>query len=193
MKKGKLVIFSAPSGAGKTTLVHHLLSKKFGLEFSVSAATREQREGEVDGKDYYFTEIDDFKNLARENAFLEYEMIHGNYYGTSKKAVFEKIGASKNILINIDVRGAQSLRKEMNAQFSSDIKVVSIFLKPNNLDVLKERLFKRGSDSKENIEKRLKTAKAELEFAKEFDHEFISTEKDLDYSMVKEIYLKNRQ
>ena len=108
----------------------------------------------MNGKDYYFTEIDDFKNLVRENAFLEYEMIHGNYYGTSKKAVFEKMGTSKNILINIDVRGAQSLRKEMYAQFATDIKVVSIFLKPSNLDVLKERLLKRGSDSKREYRKK---------------------------------------
>ena len=188
------LVISGPAGVGKTTICERLL-EEFGDELSrvVTTTTRSPRSGEVDGKDYYFTEINDFKNLAQENAFLEYEMIHGNYYGTSKKAVFEKIGTSKNILINIDVRGAQSLRKEMNAQFSSDIKVVSIFLKPSNLDVLKERLFRRGSDSKENIEKRLETAKAELEFAKEFDHEFISTEKDPDYSMVKEIYLKNRQ
>ena len=188
------LVISGPAGVGKTTICERLL-EEFGDELSrvVTTTTRSPRSGEVDGKDYYFTEIDDFKNLARENAFLEYELIHGNYYGTSKKAVFEKIELSKSILINIDVRGAQTLRKEMNAQFSSDIKVVSIFLKPINLDVLKERLFKRGSDSKENIEKRLETAKAELEFAKEFDHEFISTEKDSDYSMVKEIYLKNRQ
>ena len=187
-------VISGPAGVGKTTICERLL-EEFGDELSrvVTTTTRSPRSGEVDGKDYHFTKIDDFKNLVRENAFLEYEMIHGNYYGTSKKAVFEKIGESKNILINIDVRGAQSLRKEMNVQFASDIKVVSIFLKPSNLDVLKERLFKRGSDSKENIEKRLETAKAELELAKEFDHEFFSTEKDPDYSMVKEIYLKNRQ
>ena len=188
------LVISGPAGVGKTTICERLL-KEFGGQLSrvVTTTTRRPRSGEVNGKDYHFTKIDDFKNLARENAFLEYEMIHGNYYGTSQKAVFEKIGTSKNILINIDVRGAQSLRKEMNAQFSSDIKVVSIFLKPSNLDVLKERLLKRGSDSKRNIDKRLETAKAELEFAKEFDHELFSREKDSDYSMVKEIYLKNKE
>ena len=188
------LVISGPAGVGKTTICERLL-EEFGDELSrvVTTTTRSPRSGEVDGKDYYFTEIDDFKNLARENAFLEYEMIHGNYYGTSKKAVFDKMEESKNILINIDVRGAKSLRKEMNVQIASDIKVVSIFLKPNNLYVLKERLLKRGSDSKDNIEKRLETAKEELEFAKEFDHQLISTEKDSDYSLVKEIYLKNRQ
>ena len=188
------LVISGPAGVGKTTICERLL-EEFGDQLSrvVTTTTRSPRNGEVDGKDYHFTKIDDFKNLARENAFLEYEMIHGNYYGTSKKAVFDKMEESKNILINIDVRGAKSLRKEMNVQIASDIKVVSIFLKPNNLDVLKERLLKRGSDSKENIEKRLETAKGELEFAKEFDHQLISTEKNSDYSLVKEVYLKNRQ
>ena len=188
------LVISGPAGVGKTTICERLL-EEFGDQLSrvVTTTTRRPRSGEVDGKDYHFTKIDEFRNLVRENAFLEYEMIHGNYYGTSKKAVFEKIGESKNILINIDVRGAQSLRKEMYAQFATDIKVVSIFLKPSNIDVLKERLLKRGSDSKKNIEKRLETAKAELEFAKEFDHELFSREKDFDYSMVKEIYLKNKE
>ena len=188
------LVISGPAGVGKTTICDRLL-EEFGSQLCrvVTTTTRRPRSGEVDGKDYYFTELDDFKNLTQENAFLEYEVIHGNYYGTSKKAVFEKIGESKNILINIDVRGAKSLRKEMNVQFASDIKVVSIFLKPSNLDVLKERLLKRGSDSKENIEKRLQTAKEELQFGKEFDHQLISTEKENDYSLVKEIYLKNRQ
>ena len=188
------LVISGPAGVGKTTICERLL-EEFGDQLSrvVTTTTRRPRSGEVDGKDYHFTKIDEFRNLVRENAFLEYEMIHGNYYGTSKNAVFEKIGESKNILINIDVRGAQSLRKEMYAQFATDIKVVSIFLKPSNLDVLKERLLKRGSDSKKNIEKRLETAKAELEFAKEFDHELFSREKDFDYSMVKEIYLKNKE
>ena len=187
------LVISGPAGVGKTTICERLL-KEFGGQLSrvVTTTTRRPRSGEVNGKDYHFTKIDEFRNLVRENAFLEYEMIHGNYYGTSKKAVFEKIGESRNILINIDVRGAQSLRKEMYAQFATDIKVVSIFLKPSNLDVLKERLFKRGSDSKENIEKRLETAKEELQFGKEFDHQLISTEKENDYSLVKEIYLKNR-
>ena len=161
------LVISGPAGVGKTTICERLL-EEFGDQLSrvVTTTTRSPRSGEVDGKDYHFTKIDDFKNLVQENAFLEYEMIHGNYYGTSKKAVFEKIGESKNILINIDVRGAQSLRKEMYAQFATDIKVVSIFLKPSNLDVLKERLLKEEVIRKRISKKGLRLQRQSLNLPK---------------------------
>ena len=127
----------------------------------------------------------------KKNAFLEHELIHGNYYGTSRRAVCNKIKESKNILINIDVAGAKTLSAEITKENNFEAKIVSIFLKPENLNVLKQRLNERGSDSTEEIDRRLKTAKNEILLAENFNHTIISNEKDRDYRLVKAIYLNN--
>ena len=187
-----ILVISGPAGVGKTTICNRLLDE-FSNQLTrvVTTTTRKPRKGERHGEDYYFTELEEFKSLVKKNAFLEHEVIHGNYYGTSRRAVCNKIKESKNVLINIDVAGAKTLSTEITKENNFEAKIVSIFLKPNNLNVLKQRLNQRGSDSTEEIDRRLKTAKNEILLADNFNHTIISNEKDRDYSLVKAIYLNN--
>jgi len=187
-----VLVISGPAGVGKTTICNRLLEEfRNHLTRVVTTTTRKPRKGETHGKDYYFTELNEFKSLVKKNAFLEHELIHGNYYGTSKRAVYDKIKRSKNVLINIDVAGAKNLSTKISEENKFETKIVSIFLKPNNLNVLEDRLKQRGSDSHEEINRRLETAKNEILFADNFNHLIVSDEKDCDYRTVKEIYLNN--
>ena len=186
-----ILVISGPAGVGKTTVCDRLL-QEFGSSISrvVTTTTRKPRDGEKEGEDYFFTSVKQFHELLENEAFLEYEIIHGNHYGTRKKTVFDKIEKRQDILINIDVKGARSLRKEISKNKSFKGKIITVFLKPNNLEVLKERLSQRATDTKSDIETRLETAKKELTLADSFDYIIISKDRENDYETVKRIFLK---
>ena len=148
--KGKAIIFSAPSGSGKTTIVKHLLQQELNLEFSVSACSREPRENEVNGKDYYFLSAEEFKAGIEKGDFIEWEEVYkDHYYGTLKKKVGEFVNAGKAVLFDIDVNGALAIKNTFpNASL--------IFLKPPNREALISRLQSRKSETEQSIGKRLK-------------------------------------
>jgi guanylate kinase len=182
---GKLIIFSAPSGSGKTTIVHHLLTCGLPLEFSVSACTREPREDETDGKDYYFISTKEFKNKIKNKEFVEWEEVYpGHFYGTLKSELDRIWEKRKNVIFNVDIAGGLNLKK----QFGSS--ALAIFVKPPSIEELEKRLRKRGTDSDSEIRTRLKKARKELTFAKSFD--FVLINDDLEIAVDKAFEVVNK-
>ncbi len=162
---GKLLIFSAPSGAGKTTIVKHLLSK-YGdkLAFSISATTRELRGDEVDGKDYYFISKEDFLHKVAKQEFIEFEEVYsGTFYGTLRSEVERIWALGKHVVFDIDVIGGLRLKSKFPEE------ALAIFVNPPSLEVLKERLSGRGTDSEEKLKERFAKAELELSYANKFD------------------------
>ncbi|MFD1769293.1 guanylate kinase [Sphingobacterium suaedae] len=162
---GKLIIFSAPSGAGKTTIVKRLLAKHGDkIAFSISASTRPPREGEVDGKDYYFISKDDFLHKIAKQEFIEFEEVYsGTFYGTLRKEVERIWKSGKSVIFDIDVVGGVRLKSKFPEQ------ALSIFVNPPSLEVLKERLRGRGTDSEEKLQERFAKAASELTYSGKFD------------------------
>ncbi|MFZ2900261.1 MAG: guanylate kinase [Saprospiraceae bacterium] len=162
--EGKLIIFTAPSGAGKTTIVRHLLDTFPQLAFSVSATSRAPRGNEVDGRDYYFLSPEKFRELIDEKAFLEWEEVYaGQFYGTLLSEVERLWGEGKHILFDIDVKGALRLKRKFPER------TLSVFVKPPSKEILADRLRGRRTDSAEQIEKRIRKAEEELQFDNQFD------------------------
>jgi guanylate kinase len=161
---GKCVIFSAPSGAGKTTIVHHLLKQNLGLEFSVSATSRAKRDHEEHGKDYYFLSVEEFKSKIAEDAFFEWEEVYANqFYGTLKSEI-ERIWANgKHVIFDVDVIGGLNLKKVFGEQ------ALAIFVQPPSIEHLEERLRNRETDTPESIAKRIGKAEQEMQTAHQFD------------------------
>lgn len=162
---GKLIIFSAPSGAGKTTIVRHLLEKHGDkIAFSISATTRAPRGAEKDGKDYYFVSVDEFLHRVATHQFIEFEEVYaGTYYGTLRSELDRIWAEGKNVIFDIDVVGGLRLKSKFPEQ------ALSIFVNPPSLAVLKERLSGRGTDSPEKLQERFAKAEHELSFANKFD------------------------
>ncbi|WP_163871605.1 guanylate kinase [Parapedobacter sp. SGR-10] len=162
---GKLIIFSAPSGAGKTTIVRHLLSKYADkLAFSISATTRERRGAEVDGSDYYFISKEEFLHKVAKHEFIEFEEVYsGTFYGTLKSEVERIWAEGKHVIFDIDVVGGLRLKSKFPEE------ALAIFVNPPSLDVLKERLRGRGTDSEEKLKERFAKAEHELSYADKFD------------------------
>jgi len=185
IKKGKLIVFSAPSGSGKTTIVHHLLSQKeLNLAFSISATSRDKRGKEVDGKDYYFISAKKFKKLIRKEKFIEHEEVYtNNFYGTLKKEVKRLRKEGKNVIFDIDVIGGLNIKK----QFSK--KTLAIFVKPPSLKEMERRLRNRKTDSEEKIIERIAKAEREMSYSKDFDVVLINDDlekaKQEAYNLVK--------
>lgn len=160
----KLVIFTAPSGAGKTTIVKHLLNTIDSLAFSVSAATRDRRPNEIDGESYYFLSPEEFRQKIAEDGFVEWEEVYQNqFYGTLKSEVERLWAAGKNIIFDIDVQGALSIKKTYPKES------LAIFVKPPSKDILFERLKGRQTESPQSLKKRIDKAVHELGFEEKFD------------------------
>ncbi|MGC9374499.1 MAG: guanylate kinase [Bacteroidales bacterium] len=164
MMEGKLFIFSAPSGSGKTTIVKKLLDDNIGLEFSVSATNRPKRENEMHGKDYYFLSTNEFKQKIEKDEFVEWEEVYNNrFYGTLKSELQRIWKEGKHVVFDVDVVGGLNIKKKYPQ------KALSIFVMPPNIKVLEQRLRNRSTDSNEDIETRVAKAKKELEYANRFD------------------------
>ena len=164
MKEGKLIIFSAPSGAGKTTIVQHLLTKIPELEFSISATTRKARGDERDGKDYYFISKEEFLHLIAKKYFVEFEEVYsGTFYGTLRTEIERIWKKGKTVIFDIDVEGGLHLKRKYGES------ALAIFVQPPSLEVLKERLTGRGTDSEEKLQERFAKAEKELNYAPQFD------------------------
>lgn len=177
MAGGKAIIFSAPSGSGKTTIVHHLLSKNPDLGFSISAATRDKRgRKEENGKDYYFLSPEEFKHKIDNDEFIEWEEVYaGNFYGTLKSEIERVWNNGKNVIFDVDVRGGLNLKK-----YFGD-KALAIFVKVPSVEVLKQRLNDRGTESEESLSRRLFKANFEMTFQDKFD--VVLVNEDLEHSL----------
>ena len=163
-KKTKLIILSAPSGAGKTTLVHHLMKEVPNLAFSISATSRKPRKGEVNGKDYYFISAEEFKKKIREGAFVEWEEVYENqFYGTLIAEVERLRKEGKHVVFDVDVKGGLSIKR----LYGND--ALAVFIKPPSMQVLEQRLRKRSTEDEESLKKRLARAEEELSFESRFD------------------------
>ena len=162
--KTKLIVFSAPSGAGKSSLIRNIIEKSTGdIELSISATTRPPRDGEEHGRDYFFISDEEFNELRRSDSFIEHANVHGYQYGTLKSFVDEKIQNGISIILDIDVQGFNLIRNAIEHN-------LSIFIIPPSIKELRKRLTSRGLDSSDVIEKRLSNAKTELKYAEQYDY-----------------------
>ena len=169
--KGKLIIFSAPSGAGKTTIVRHLLEKNLNLGFSVSATSRAPRPNEIDGIDYHFLSVDKFKLKIENDEFLEWEEVYKNvYYGTLKSEVEEKRNCGQNVIFDVDVVGGLNIKKFYGNE------ALAVFVQPPSVEELRNRLKNRSTETEEKIQMRIEKAEHELSFAGRFDVIVINNE-----------------
>lgn len=171
MESGQLIVITGPSGVGKGTLVKLLLARHPQLRVSTSATTRPPREGEVEGEDYFFLSRENFEKMIETGEFLEWAEYAGNYYGTPRKAVEEKLEAGEQVILEIEVVGARKIQESFP-------EATRIFILPPSLTVLKERLEKRGKDSPEVIAQRLDHGKMELAAAPEFDYSLVNDHLD---------------
>lgn len=161
---GKVIIVSAPSGAGKTSIVKHVLELLPELRFSISATTRTKRDGEVNGKDYHFLSVDDFKKGIRHDAFLEWEEVYANqFYGTLKSEIQRIWDEGKVVIFDVDVKGGLNIKKYFGDN------ALAIFVEPPTVQELENRLRKRGTETEESLRKRVAKAEYELTFAPQFD------------------------
>ena len=164
--RGKLIIVSGPSGSGKST-VTKIVKDKLNIPLSISATTRNPRDGEIDGKDYFFLSKEEFKNKIANDEFYEYAEVHGNYYGTLKKTVEENLDKGLNVILEIDVQGAL-IAKEKKKD------AVLVFFRTKDMDILEKRLRDRKTDSEEVIQTRLKNAETELKYENKYNYTIVN-------------------
>ncbi|MCF8217975.1 MAG: guanylate kinase [Bacteroidales bacterium] len=182
--EGKLIIFSAPSGAGKTTIVHRVLEKFNNIEFSISATTRQPRSGEKHGEDYYFLSVPDFKRRIIKNEFIEYEAVYQNqFYGTLKSELERIWKKGKHVIFDVDVQGGLNIKKQYPK------KALAIFIMPPGLEILEKRLLSRAKDDERSIKERLNKARLELTYAHDFDKVIVN--EDLDEAVNEAIQIIN--
>lgn len=179
MKKGRFVVVSGPSGVGKGTICNKLIDE-LGAEYSVSYTTRSPREGEVDGVNYNFISRADFERKIREGDFIEYNLYNGNYYGTSRDFVIDKLNKGIDVFTEIDVNGAKNIKR----MFSD---ALLIYIAPPSMEELKKRLIGRGTEDKDIIEERLKIAEEELKYIDMYDYVVINDDIEKATRMVKDI------
>lgn len=172
MSKGKLLVVAGPSGAGKATLVRALLAADAKVQLSISFTTRAPRDGEEDGRDYHFVSRDEFQAMVNRGEFVEHAEVHGNLYGTSQKWITDSMDAGVDILLEIDVQGAQQVRR-----LFAD--TVGIFILPPSRDILEQRLRNRGTESEEAIVRRLANAREEISRVDEFDYVIVNEHIDV--------------
>lgn len=182
IKKGKLIVIVAPSGTGKSTLIERLKNDFPVLSWSVSCTTRSIRTGEVNGVNYHFISKEDFEKRIAQNEFVEWALVHSNYYGTSKQFVQEGLDQGKFLLFDIDVQGADIIKKA----FGPDAEI--IFIEPPSVEELKARLLKRATDPHHVIEERVNNAVKELQRKADFDHLVMNDDVELAYKKLHKIF-----
>ena len=179
-QKGKIFVVSAPSGSGKTTIVRNTLKEIPGLEFSVSATTRKRRETEVEGKDYFFISETEFEEKIRNDEFIEWEQFYDYYYGTLKSYVDDKVNCGKSIVLELDVKGAVNMKKSYPDS-------VLIFIMPPSLEILKNRLINRKTETERDLQKRFERAEMELGYKDKFDYVVVNENLNFAKNQVLEI------
>jgi guanylate kinase len=182
---GNVFVISAPSGTGKSTLTQRLVSSLEGLIFSISTTTRSPREGEVEGKDYFFVDGDTFDRMVAEGGFLEWVEVYGNRYGTGRDWIIEQLGRGVDVLLDIETMGAAALKERMPD-------AIMIFLLPPSAAELERRLRGRGKDSQEQIGIRLAYARHELEHFAEYDHLIVNDDLETAYRQLESVVLAAR-
>ncbi len=185
MNKGILYIISAPSGAGKTSLVKQLIADVDQLTVSISHTTRQMRAGETHGKDYYFSTVEEFKQMIAEHAFLEHAQVFDNFYGTAQQSVEYYLDNGIDVILEIDWQGAQQVRKMLPD-------CISIFILPPSIEVLQQRLESRGQDSKEVIDRRMQDAVNEMSHCDEFNYLVVNDSFNQALVELKSIVLSHR-
>jgi guanylate kinase len=183
--QGSLFIVSAPSGAGKTSLLKRLRQELDGVVISVSHTTRPKRPGEVEGQDYHFVSRETFEKMLAEEAFLEYAKVYDYYYGTERKQVLESLALGLDVILEIDWQGARQVKAKLPASRS-------IFILPPSREALEERLRLRGQDSPETIAKRLASARADLSHYAEYDYLVVNAQFDQALAELKSIFIADR-
>lgn len=167
MKEGRLIVISGPSGTGKGTIIHRVLDRLADTEFSVSMTTRPMRAGEEDGKDYLFVSREDFENTIAQGGFLEWAEVYGNYYGTPRAQMEDRLRTGKDVILDIDVQGAENVKNAMP-------EAVLIFILPPSMEELRRRITGRAKDAPEVIEDRLTAALSEIRRASMYDYAIIN-------------------
>lgn len=180
-KTGLMLILSSPSGGGKSSLAKALLKIDESIKLSISATTRGIRPGEIDGINYYFKTLKEFENLIKENKFIEYANIYGNYYGTLKEEVTNILAKGFDVLFDIDWHGTQSIKSKRPND------VVTIFISPPSLDILKKRIIQRARDTEEVIERRLQLVSKEMKWSYEYDYVVINDNFDETLTKIQNI------
>jgi len=186
MTPGQLFIISAPSGAGKTTILKRVMADLTGLVFSVSHTTRPPRAGEVDGRDYHFVDREEFLRLRDGGDFLEWAEVHGNLYGTSRRAVAEQLAGGMDVILDIDVQGAGQVRQR------AEWPTITVFIMPPSLAELEKRLAGRGTDDPEVIARRLTNAVREMAERNDYDHLVVNDRLEQAVEMVEAVILAGR-
>ncbi len=186
VNKGLLLIISSPSGAGKTTICKKLINDVDNIDLSVSVTTRKKRKDEIEGKHYFFKNVDDFKMLLRENKFLEYANVFGCLYGTLKKEVISKINKGIDVIVDIDWQGTRQIEKQLPED------IVKVFILPPSMKELENRLGKRASENKKNFKKRMSEAKKEISHYEEYDFVIVNNDLQLAVDQIKLILFSER-
>ena len=180
--KGQILLISGPSGSGKSTLINRLMKEEKDIYFSISCTTREIRQGEKDGVDYYFLSVDEFKKGIENGEFLEWALVHKNYYGTSLKPVLKAFEENKVVIFDIDVQGFDIARSKFKDE------ITSVFITTKSSTELRTRLEKRGTNSQEDIERRLNNAVGEMSHIKDYDFLLINDDLEQAYQNLKSIF-----
>lgn len=191
-ESGFLFIVSGPAGIGKTTVCDQMLKEITGVERAVTSTTREPRRGEIDTVDYYFFDHDTFQAKIDAGAFYEYAQVHNQLYGTLKSEVQGKLANGIDLLLNIDVQGAAQMRETAQNDPLLKGKVITIFIMPPTIEVLAARLRGRGTDTEDEIQRRMAVAVEEMQISKYYDHKIVSATREEDLAALVAIYKSTR-
>lgn len=189
MQDGIMLIISGPAGSGKNTVAERLMSEFPNIERVITSTSRQPRGQEKNGIDYHFLSVEDFESGIRSGEFLEYAKVHDRYYGTSKSAIETPISKGKDVILIIDVQGAETWKNIAKENAALGKRITSVFVAPDSIDELRKRLKGRATESEAEIDRRMETAVFEYTKADLFDKKINSKSRDEDYSALREIYL----